>query len=163
MRKTDKAAIWALFLFPIPRVSRGLHTHTHTHTHTPNLFEFACRCEANHTAGNCRLNSLYKMIYIQLPITLTKNHVRIRFLLPMQWRVYPLVPNSAAQMDRMVGTREPGAAHTLGLVEDSPEGTGTTSSDAWFGPIRKAEWWLGDTNCASGLLLSNFVGKVYEG
>ena len=30
MRKTDKAAISALFLSQIPRVSRGLHTHTHT-------------------------------------------------------------------------------------------------------------------------------------
>ena len=34
VRKTDKAAISALFLFQIPRVSRSLHTHTHTHTHT---------------------------------------------------------------------------------------------------------------------------------
>ena len=33
VRKTDKAAISALFLSQIPRVSRGLHTHTHTHTH----------------------------------------------------------------------------------------------------------------------------------
>ena len=31
VRKTDKAAISALFLFQIPRVSRSLHTHTHTH------------------------------------------------------------------------------------------------------------------------------------
>ena len=30
MRKTDKAAISALFLSQIPRVSRGLHTHTRT-------------------------------------------------------------------------------------------------------------------------------------
>ena len=28
VRKTDKAAISALFLFQIPRVSRSLHTHT---------------------------------------------------------------------------------------------------------------------------------------
>ena len=34
VRKTDKAAISALFLSQIPRVSRGLHTHTHTHART---------------------------------------------------------------------------------------------------------------------------------
>lgn len=76
----------------------------------------------------------------------------------------PLVRNSAAQMDRMVhNTIDPAPAHTLGFLADSPEGTGSTSSDAWFGPNRKMEWRLGDTRSASGLLLWNFVGKVYEG
>ena len=71
-----------------------------------------------------------------------------------------MVRNSAAQMDRMVhNTGDPAPAHTLGLV---PEGTETTSSDAWFGRNPKTERWFGDTRSASGLLLWNFVGKVYE-
>ena len=47
----------------------------------------------------------------------------------------PLVRNSAAQMDRMVhNTGDPAPAHTLGLV---PEGTETTSSDAWLDGIQR--------------------------